>query len=120
MKNSTARNMVVRLIEETSRRSIRWAVSDVPLTIKQGTNNYFPLFVETRFKGKRIALYEVKYRHYTDEEEFYWSYTNVIAILDENDRVLWEYDGVEKEMRELFADVRRSITDVDTLLNYFR
>ncbi|WP_223471985.1 MULTISPECIES: hypothetical protein [unclassified Pseudomonas] len=120
MRDVKAANMAVRLIEETSRNLIQWKIGDVPSTLTTGTGNYFSLFVETFFKDTRIALYEVKYRHFTDEDSFYWCETVVMAILDQFDRVIWESESDEPEIRELYRLIRRSVGGVDRLLNYFR
>lgn len=119
MKDRTAINMAVRLIEETTRNNLQWQISDVPRSLKEGSGSIHPLFVESHFKGNRIALYEERYRHFTDEDTFFWSTRVCLAILDDQDRVLWEaWD--EAEINELFQYVRQSVAGVSTLLNYFR
>jgi hypothetical protein len=87
--------------------------------MRLGTDDVYSLYMETTFKGKRIALYELKYSDFIDGEQF-WNSTLVIAMLDDSDRILWQYKGYDPEMRELFSDARRSLTDVDKFLDYFR
>ncbi|MNF54657.1 hypothetical protein D3C76_774770 [compost metagenome] len=119
MSDPRISNMVTRLIEETVRGRVVWRIADVPETITLGTNDIFTLFVETNFRDTRFAMYEVRYKHYTDEYDYYWNEKVILAILDSEDRVLWPISGTP-EIYELFADVRQKVAGVDQLLNYFR
>lgn len=112
-------NMVARLIEETATGGLVWRIGDVPRTMTLGSNNVFTLFVETNFRGTRFAVYEMRSRHFTDVDEYYWVDAVVFAVLDQQDRVLWQMTGTA-EVYELFNDVRRRVAGVDKLLNYFR
>jgi hypothetical protein len=120
MRDVKAINMAVRLMEETSLGRIKWRLGDVPIDLTIGTENKFSLFVETAFKETRIAMYQVKYKYYHDEDQWSWSETIVIAILDDHDRVLWESESDEAEIRELYRIVRRNVSGVNKLLDYFR
>lgn len=119
MRDRTAANMAVRLLEETVKGGVQWSITDVPRNIREGTGNVHPLFVETNFKGSRIALYEERYRHFIDEDNFYWSARVCMAVLDEADRVLWEVWD-EPEINELYRVTREKVAGVGRLLNYFR
>lgn len=120
MKDRVAKNLVVRLIEETSRRQVRWMVEDVPRNIEVGSNNVVPIFLETRFQGQRVALYQIKFKHFIDDVDYFWDNTFCISILDEADRTLWSYEGNDREMSELFSDARRYLPGVDDFLSQFR
>ena len=120
MRDVKAVNMAVRLMEETSLGRIQWKLGDVPSGLTTGTENVFTLFVETEFKQTRIAMYQVRYKYYHDEDEWSWAEVVVLAILDDYDRVLWESESDEPEIRELYRIVRRNVSGVNKLLNYFR
>ena len=119
MNDPRVSNLVARLIEETVRGRVVWHVNDVPRSITSGSDNIFTLFVETIFRDIRFAMYEMRFRKYTDEDEYYWCETVFLSVLDDDDRVLWPIQE-SAEINELFADVRRKVAGIDQLLNYFR
>lgn len=119
MNDSRFSNMVARLIEETARGRMSWHLSNPPRNITDGTEDLVNLYFEGRFKGTPFAIYEIRYKSFTDEDSFYWASTVVLSILDEGDRVLWSQNNY-KEINELYDDVRRKASGVDRLLDYFR
>lgn len=120
MRDMIANNLVIRLLGETSRRAISWSVEEVPHPIDRGSNFIVPIFLETSYQGQRIAVYEIKYKRFIDESEFYWASVVNISILDGVGRTLWKYEGDDPELNELLTDARRSLSNVDSFLNQFR
>lgn len=120
MKDRIANNLVMRLLEETSRRGVSWSVEDVPSPIERGSNFIIPIFLETSYQGQRIAVYEVKYKQFVDEYDYYWAGAVSISILDGAGRTLWKYEGDDPELEELLNDARRSLAEVDSFLHQFR
>ncbi|NIL19742.1 hypothetical protein [Pseudomonas sp. AN3A02] len=119
MSDARFSNMVTRLIEETARGRMIWQLNEAPVSISDGTEDKVGLYFEGRFKETRFSIYEVRYKHFTDEEAYYWSSTVVLAIVDYDDRVLWTQNNY-REINELYDDVRRKASGVDRLLDYFR
>ncbi|NVZ50240.1 hypothetical protein HX792_07840 [Pseudomonas sp. B6002] len=119
MNDSRFSNMVARLIEETARGRMTWRLCDAPRNIFIGTEDVIGLYFEGVFKGTKFSIYELRYKHFTDEEIYYWSSTNVLAVVDNDDRVLWTQNNY-REINELYDDVRRKASGVDRLLDYFR
>ena len=120
MKDRVAKNLVVKLIEETSRRQLRWEVEDVPRSIEEGSNNIVPIFLETRFQGQRVALYQIKFKHFIDDVDYFWDAALCLSVLDEAGRTLWSYEGNDLALNELFSDARRYLPGVDDFLSQFR
>lgn len=120
MMDSSTKKMIVRLIEETSTRRISWEIVDAPQSVTRGTDDVFPLFFKGSFKDNVICLYQAKGKRYLDDRDHYWNESLVIGILDREERLVWEYEGNDAELHELFTDVRRSVADVDRFLSYFR
>jgi hypothetical protein len=96
-----------------------WRLKDVPKSVLEGTEDRAGLYFEGKFKDTRFAIYEIRYKNYTDEDIYYWSSTIVLAIVDFDDKILW-YENNYKEINELYEDVRRKASGVDKLLDYFR
>lgn len=118
MNDSRFANMVARLIEETALGRMNWRLRDAPRSIFVGTEDLIGLYFEGTFKGTRFAIYELRFKHFTDEEVFYWNSTVELAIVDD-DKVLWTQNNY-REINELYDDVRRKASGVDRLLDYFR
>lgn len=119
MKDRRIENMVARLIEETSRENMVWRIGNAPSSLTKGTDHIIGIYFHGDFKNMHFALYEVRYKYFHDEEDFHWSSSNVLAVLDLQDRVVWEVSDVP-EINELFADVSRKASGIDELLDYFR
>lgn len=120
MRDRLAGNLILKLIEETSRRSIAWSIEEVPEWFGGDSDEVINLFLVTSYRQQRIALYEARFRHFIDEQNFSWLSNVRIALLDNAGRLLWRYEGDDKELQELFQDARRSLAEVDAFLKQFR
>lgn len=119
MNDSRFSNMVARLIEETARGRMAWRLGEPPRSITIGTEDIVGLYFEGVFKGTKFSIYEVRYKHFQDEDIYYWNSTIFLAVVDNDDRVLWTQNNY-REINELYDDVRRKASGVDRLLDYFR
>lgn len=113
-------NLLISLIEETTRGRLPWRACEAPSAFTYATNDVFYFYAESNFRGTRFALYELRYRHYYDDQEYYWNSSVQLAVLDDFDRVLWQIDNGVPELTELYNDVRRKISGIDGLLDQFR
>ncbi|WP_129586925.1 hypothetical protein [Pseudomonas frederiksbergensis] len=120
MMDSSTKKMVVRLIEETSTRRLRWQIKDAPNPVTVGSDDVIPLYFECDFKSQNLCVYKVRVKKYIDGRDHYWNESLVIGILDHESRLVWMYEGNDSELSELFSDVRRSVSNVDQFLSYFR
>ena len=120
MTDQRIQNLLLSLIEETSRGRLSWFASEAPATMTFTTDDVFYFYAETSFRGTRFAIYELRYRHYFDETEFYWNSKVHLAVLDNFDRVLWHVGSEISEVVELYDDVRRKLSGIDGLLDQFR
>lgn len=119
MMDSTTEKMVARLMEETSTGRLEWSVLDAPSSVTRGNDDVFPLYFESSYKGRNVCIYEARTRGFIEDRE-YWSEFLVIGIVDNDGRVVWDYEGNDPLLHELFGDVRRSVSDVNEFLGYFR
>ncbi|WP_146749667.1 MULTISPECIES: hypothetical protein [unclassified Pseudomonas] len=106
-------------MEDTATGQIKWSIADAPYTITKGNDNFFPLYFQVEYRGRTMCIYEVRAKDYI-EDQAYWHEYLVIGLLDNDGRLLWEYEGNDAILHELFGDVRRSIADVQDFLGYFR
>lgn len=120
MIDRRVQNLLLSLIEETSRGRLSWLPNEAPSAMTLATDDVFYFYADTNFRGTRFAIYEIRYRQYFDESEFYWNSKVNLAVLDVFDRVLWQIDGEISEVIELYDDVRRKLSGIDGLLDQFR
>lgn len=110
--------LIVKLNKLTSLGEIEWEVSDAPRAILRGTDDYIPLFMSTAYKGQRFGLFEHRYQAYDGEHErFYWTNRIVLAILDREDRALWETTSQTPALFDLFETARKKVSNIDGLLD---
>ncbi|WP_242173928.1 MULTISPECIES: hypothetical protein [unclassified Pseudomonas] len=119
MIDNSARNLAVFLIRATANRSVTWTLENAPMHSIPSSPNQVLIFLTTRYQDQRIAIFE-SVSGYNHESDSRYRGIVTIAIMDESDRMLWRYDGVEPEFYELLSDARRSLTVVDDFLRQFR
>lgn len=110
-------NLLVKLNKLTSLGQLQWDVQDPPRTIAGGTDDYVPLFLTTTYKGQRFGLFQRRYRWYDGEHDrFSWCEQLVLAILDNEGRVLWETPQ-SSALFDLFETARKKVSNVDKLID---
>ncbi|WP_345871477.1 hypothetical protein [Shewanella algae] len=110
--------LITQVLRETLSRSITWSVMTPPSALAHATQNFIPLYIETDFRGKRIGIYECRFRNYTDYDEFYWSETLGICIVQDPDIVVWQVEEYSPALRELFQLAREQAAGLGDLLNF--
>lgn len=112
---------LTRLLSEltklTSKGQLTWRIKDPPESLSHGTNDIFPLYFETEYKGQGIGLAQRRYQGYDgDHERFYWAEELVLLFVDVRDRVTWETNSPHAALYTLFETVREQAADVDGIL----
>lgn len=110
--------LIVKLNRLTSQEKITWQVKDPPRSILRGTDDHIPLFMITQYKGQRFALYQHRYQTFNiDFEQFFWDEKVILAILDIEERVLWEEREQSSALFDLFETARRKVSDIDSVID---
>lgn len=110
--------LIIKLNKLTSLGQIEWEVQDAPRAILRGTDDYIPLFMSTSYKGQKFGLFEHRYQAYDGEHErHYWTNKIVLAILDREDRALWETLSQTPALFDLFETARKKVSNIDGLLD---
>lgn len=111
-------SLVVKLNKLTSLKQLDWEVQEAPRAILRGTDDHIPIFMTCTYKGKHFGLYEHRYQEYDGEHSrYYWTNRIVLAILDREDRALWETPSQIPALFDLFETVRTRVSNVDDILN---
>jgi hypothetical protein len=83
-----------------------------------GTDHVVPLYFETSYKNQRIAIFERRYQGYSGEHDhLYWTEQVTLAFLDGAQRNIWEHSEPSASLHNLFELVRRSVANVDSLID---
>jgi hypothetical protein len=111
--------LIVQLNRETAAGKIKWKATAPPGSLTQGTEDIVHHFFETIYKGKIIGVFERRYRHFTDEDMFFWSNQIVLSILDNPNqrKILWEYSDYSPALLDLFSIVREQCSGIDEWLD---
>ena len=110
--------LFVKLNRLTSMGKLQWNVEDAPRSLSRGTDDFIPIFMRARYKDQRFALYLQRYQSYDGERDrFYWSEREVLAIIDFDDRVLWQTSRNYSALNDLFETAQRKVSNVDELIN---
>jgi hypothetical protein len=109
--------LLVALNRLTSTGQIKWEVAEPPSRIVRGTDVVIPLCFRAAYGKANYALYQQRTRLYDGEHDsFYWTESNVLAILDDDDRVLLEIAKQYAALDDLLSTVRAKVVSLDDLL----
>lgn len=110
--------LITKLIRLTNDNKIQWTIKDPPRSIIMGTNDFVPIYFEAKYKDKYVAIYQQRRQHfYPDTESFYWTEEIVFAVLDAQNRVLWENTEHSPALFDLLGTVREKLAGIDSLLD---
>jgi hypothetical protein len=94
-----------KLIELTESGRIRWEPAhQMPSASDHGNASELvgPAYVAT-VEEKRVAVYEYRYRLYTDADEWHWSTEIAVGFVDNNDQMEWEWPSPRRRSALLDA-----------------
>lgn len=110
--------LLVKLNKLTALNKLHWEVEDPPRSIARGTDDFIPLFLTSTYKGQRFALFQQRYQSYDgDRDRFYWTERLILAILDQDNRVLWETPHQSSALYDLFDTVRKKVSNIDDVID---
>lgn len=115
---SKTNKLATKLIRETNSGKLEWEMNDPPVEMTEGTDDFIPLFFKTKYKDKWIAIFENRYQGIDlDTESLYWTKRIVLAVLDSENRVLWESRERSPALNDLLDTVREKYSGIDDLLS---
>lgn len=109
--------LVSQVIWDTVGGNVSWQIIDPPRFLVEGTSDLIPCYVECRYKGRQtIGVYEKRYRHYVDEDQFYWASNIVLVLLDDFRRIIYESNEPDIQINNLFGVARDSASNVNSIV----
>jgi hypothetical protein len=117
MTNDKALKLVVALNKETIQDNIKWVALNAPETFTEGSSDIIHIIYKSKFKDFLFALYQRRYRHYFDEDAWSWGEGLVLAIINENDKVLWDTYEQSQALRDLYNSVTKQASGFNNILD---
>ena len=118
MQSSKEIKLITRLNQFTSNNQIKWHILNPPKTITYGSNDYIPVYYETKYEGRLFAIYEVREQNYDGaNDSFYWNEGIAFVMLDSENRVLWESRNAVSAVHDLFIKVRNQVSGIGNLFD---
>lgn len=115
-ENKTAQ-LITKLIRETAKGNIKWNVEDAPRSLNHETEQSVPLYLQAEYKGKNLGVYDLRSKHFTDVDEYYWSESIGFCITDDMGRVVWESKEYSPALLDLFNTAREQAAGIDDILD---
>lgn len=117
---SKAEQLITKLLRETYEGFVRWEIDRAPTGLTVATEDVYPLFLSTNYKGTNIGLYQRRSKYFVDEHEYYWSEDIGLCVFQNNlvgSAVIWQYDGRSISLGNLFSAAREQASGIDTILD---
>lgn len=115
-ENKTA-SLITKLIRGTAKGLIKWEVKNAPGSLNFESERSVPLYLQTKYKGKLLGIYNIRAKHFYDEHAFHWTESIGFCIVDRMDRVLWESDEYSPALQDLFNTAREQASGINDILN---
>lgn len=116
--DSKINKLLTMLIRLTNDDKLTWSVCDPPNSITNGTDNYVPIYFETKYKSRHMAIFQHRYQGYNpDMDTTFWNEVTVFAILDDEGRLLLEKEYSSPAFGDLMNIVREKTANIDDILN---
>lgn len=109
--------LITKLIRETARGNVEWTIGYPPKSLTNTSEAEIYSYFQATYKHRKAAVYEQRTRYYTDEHEFYWTYSTCFALFDEEERLLLDFCKESPALTDLISTVREQVADLDGLLN---
>ena len=106
---------ITGLIKDTINEKIVWKRIDIPNSLSIGTDNFFPLCFKANYNETNFILFEKRYKHFIDENEYHWTYEIKIGILDKN-TVTWENSEFISNLNDFFIYAKEKSSGIDSFL----
>jgi hypothetical protein len=106
--------LIDKLTELTQSGELEWDRKLCPDKL-ESTENKIDIVYTTELEGRNLRLYEEKYKHYTDEFDFYWADGLVLEFIDDSGGHIWQFPDLRNIM-DLLKAVKFKEAGVDSFI----
>ncbi|MBC3438962.1 hypothetical protein HU735_26440 [Pseudomonas sp. BW16M2] len=108
--------LVEQVLKATYRGDISWRVDQPPPSLTRATDNFVPVYLEARYKGKNLVIFEQREKYWHDEENSSW--TNSVHFgVEVAGIIVSDYSQYSPMLRQLYEVARNNASNIDSLLN---
>ena len=108
--------LISHLIKETINNNIEWDIQEPPALLTNNTENFYPLFLITEYRNKKIGLYEQRFKYYQDEDSWSWSERPGLCIF-KDEYISYRYEKRSPTLKELFLKATEQASGIDELFD---
>ena len=114
---SDVSKLVSKITWDTIEGAVDWKIINPPSALTEGNGDIIPIYIECKYKQRqKIGLFERRYRHFTDEDAWYWSSTIALVLLDDYGRVIYESEGPDTSLFNLFNAAKDSASGLSNVI----
>jgi hypothetical protein len=108
---------IARLIDQTQDSQLKWQGQACKPTddIVAGKEILVDIVYQAEKDDRLIRLYEYKYRHYVDEDEYFWSRDIALELSDVTKKSWWRFPS-HSAIKDLFEAVQFQIVGADQFI----
>ncbi len=111
-----ASKLLGQVLRATYSGSISWRLSNAPVSVTRATDNFVPVFLEADYKGNVIVVYEERYKHWTDEENYTWT-SGIRFGLYVDGAVVTEFVKWSPLLRQLYEEAKKNASGVESIID---
>lgn len=108
--------LVEQVLKATYRGEIQWRIEQAPPALIRATDNFVPIYLEARYKGKNLVVYEQREKYWHDEDNSNWTSSLHFGV-EIGGMVISDYSQFSPMLRQLFEVARNNASNIDSLLN---
>ncbi len=125
MSDSKLEQAEFQIFRMTHEGELIWTHRNAPQSWRQGTDDAYPLYFEATFLGRKLALYQKRWKTSAAQRSIAelmgepvenWIQTAHLALLGDNDEILYEFPR-SGQINDLLDAVRYKEARVDEFLN---
>jgi hypothetical protein len=113
-EDSKADRIITGITRKTIEAELKWNLAQPPASLAAGSSSRFAFYAETAYKNRTLAFAHVRYKVYQDADEYDWSESYALYVLDYANRLQYEFP-LSSAHRHLSQAIQEQITGVDDL-----
>ena len=112
MNGYEAQKVIVKLNRDTKEDKIKWEVThNIPSSLA-GTEKLIDNIYVAKVSTKKVRLYKYEYKHFYEEETFFWLEAFRLEFIDFYEKAEWEFPK-DNAVEDLYDSVRYKTSNVE-------
>lgn len=112
MNGYEAQKVIVKLNRDTKEDKIKWEVTHTIPSSLAGTEKLIDNIYVAKVSTKKVRLYKYEYKHFYEEEIFFWLEAFRLEFIDLYEKTEWEFPR-DNAVEDLYDSVRYKTSNVE-------